>query len=239
MEINGATAGGFDATAGPLIRLWRNCREENRIPTEGEIAECLNRTGIDHLIFDEMNHTVSYNSEAVELNLGGIGKGYALDRAGEHLRNEGVENFLFHGGYSSILAAGTHQNLEGWPVGIQNPAFRNSRLATILLKDQALSTSGSSVQFFRHAGHRYGHILDPRTGWPVQNMLSVTVVAPTAALADALSTAFFVSGVENAREYCDNAPDVGALLIPPPERGRKLDIVNCGIPEEMLFFTPD
>ena len=90
--------------------------------------------------------------------------------------------------------------IPGWPVGIGNPLFTEKRLGTLLLCDQAMATSGSNIQFFRHEGKRYGHILDPRTGWPVDGMLSVTVLAPSAALADALSTAFFVMGVEKARQ---------------------------------------
>ena len=85
---------------------------------------------------------------------------------------------------------------EDWPVGLRNPLLPHERLGTLMFCDQALSTSGSNVQYFRHAGERYGHILDPRTGWPPSHLLSVSVVAPTAAVADALSTAFFVAGVE-------------------------------------------
>jgi FAD:protein FMN transferase len=173
------------------------------------------------------------------LNLGGIGKGYALDRAGQAMLNEDIGDWLIHGGHSSLLAHGDHNRLGGWPVGIRNPLFPDRRLATIVLQNCALSSSGSGVQHFRHAGRRYGHILDPRTGWPVEGMLSVTVLAPTAAEADALSTAFFVIGVENARRYCDNHQGIRALLIPPPERGRRLEPVNCGIPEELLFWNFD
>jgi thiamine biosynthesis lipoprotein len=101
-----------------------------------------------------------------------------------------------------------------------------------------MSTSGSGVQYFRHAGKRYGHILDPRTGWPVDDVLSVTVLAPTAAEADALSTAFFVLGLEKTRAYCDNHRGVAALVIPPPRQGRRLEAINCGIPDELLTFAP-
>jgi thiamine biosynthesis lipoprotein len=173
----------------------------------------------------------------VEFNLGGIGKGHALDRAGEFLVNEGLENWLLHGGHSSILARGDHNALGGWPVGIRNPLFPHENLATILLRNRGLSSSGSGVQYFRHGGKRYGHILDPRTGWPVDAMLSVTVLAPTAAEADALSTAFFVGGVEIAQEYCDNHEGVSALLVPPPHRGRTLAPIVCGISDDILFFN--
>ena len=233
-DLSRATKGGFDPTSGPLIALWHRCRQDGRIPTEAEIAGALSRTGMEHVDLDQTNRTVRFDRPGIELNLGGIGKGHALDRAGESLVSGGLNEWLFHGGHSSLLARGNHEGQGGWPVGIRNPLFPQERLGTLLLKDCAMSTSGSGVQSFRHEGRRYGHILDPRTGWPVEGMLSVTVLAPTAAEADALSTAFFVTGVESTRRYCDNHPQVRALLIPPSVQGRSLEIINCGVPEEEI-----
>ena len=235
-EISQSTGGAFDATMGPLIALWRSGRQEGRIPSETEIAECLTHTGLAHVEFNQTDTTIRYDDPQAEFNLGGIGKGYALDRAGEFLTEAGLTDWLMHGGFSSLLARGEHQHQGGWPVGIRNPLFPDRTLGTILLKDQALSTSGSGVQSFRLGGKKYGHILDPRSGWPVEGLLSVTVLAPTAAEADALSTAFFVLGLEKAREYCDNNPHVSSLLIPPPHRGRSLAPVICGIPDDVLFL---
>jgi FAD:protein FMN transferase len=237
-EISRERAGAFDPTSGPLIALWRRCRAEGRIPNEGEIAEGLAVTGMSHVQFDEREETICFDRAGVELNLGAIGKGHAVDRAAALLVQEGVDDWLFHGGFSSVLVRGDHAGYGGWPVGLRNPLLPHARLATILLKDQSLSTSGSNVQYFRHEGKRYGHILDPRTGWPSEQLLSVTVTAPTAAVADALSTAFFVGGVENALAYCDNHPEIGAIFVRPPKRGggRTLEVLLCGIPEEVLFF---
>jgi len=233
------TEGGFDPSAGPLIALWRECRQEGCIPTQEQIDVCLTHTGIHQFEYDAAAKTIQFRSPENELNLGGIGKGYALDVAGQFLTDQSLENWLFYGGFSSIFAKGTHNQLPGWPVGIKNPLFTSQRLGTILLQDNALSTSGSSVQHFRHKGKRYGHILDPRTGWPVAELLSVTVIAPTAALADALSTAFYVIGIEKALIYCDNHPEVGTILIPAPTQGRKLSPVIRGIPHELLFLDRD
>jgi thiamine biosynthesis lipoprotein len=102
-----------------------------------------------------------------------------------------------------------------------------------------MATSGSNIQFFRYEGRRYGHILDPRTGWPVEGMLSVTVLAPSAAVADALSTAFFVMGVEKARLCCENWPGIGVILIPFPVQGRKVQPVVIGIPQEFIVWDED
>jgi thiamine biosynthesis lipoprotein len=238
-RISHETGGAFDPTSGPLIALWRRCRRESRIPTPAEIDECRQRVGADHVHFDEAAATVCYDRPGVELNLGAIGKGYALDVAAGHLAAAGFDEFLIHGGHSSLLARGGHNGLDGWPVGVRNPLLPDRPVATVVLREGALGSSGSGEQFFRHGGKRYGHIIDPRTGWPSDGLLSVTVLAPTAAEADALSTAFFVLGLESARRYCDNHPDIRALLIPPPRRGNALDPLACNFPAETLYLNSD
>lgn len=231
------TGGAFDPTAGPLIALWKRCRQDGRIPTAAELAEVRRRMGVEFLSFDSSATSVQYLREGLSLDLGGIGKGFALDRAAETLGNLGLVDFLFHGGHSSLLARGDHAGCGGWPVAIRDPFFPKEQFATLILDDCALSTSGSGVQFFRRDGKRYGHILDPRNGMPAEGMLSVTVTAPTAAEADALSTAFFVMGLEKSLEYCDNRREVGAVLIPLPERGRTLQPVLCNIEPERFFVA--
>ena len=238
-DLSYETGGAFDPTSGPLIALWRRCRGEGRIPTPTEIADTLAIVGMPHVHFEPDQKTIAFDRPGVELNLGAIGKGHAVDRAAAFLLQEGLDAWLFHGGYSSVLVRGPHAGRDGWPVGLRNPLLPHERLGTLMLCDQALSTSGSNVQYFRHAGERYGHILDPRTGWPPSHLLSVSVVARTAAVADALSTAFFVAGVENSLRYCDNHPEIGAIFVRPPERGRTLSLVVHGIPETSLFFETD
>lgn len=233
-QLSELTDQAFDPTAGPLVALWRACREQDRIPTQEEIDACRASTGIERVIFEADARTIAFPTKGMELNLGGIGKGYALDRAGAALGRNGLNDWLLHGGHSSLLARGKHHELKGWPVGIGNPLFTGKRLGTLLLVDQAMATSGSNIQYFRHQGKKYGHILDPRTGWPVETMLSVTVLAPTAEQADALSTAFYVMGVEKATECCDNL-GLGAILIPIPQ-GRNLEPVVVGIPDDQVFL---
>ncbi|WP_197440483.1 FAD:protein FMN transferase [Polystyrenella longa] len=237
-ELATETDGAFDMTAAPFITLWHMARQEDRIPTEDEIADVSERVGSDKILFDDESRTVRLKKPGVELNLGGIGKGYALDVIAEDLQTQGIDSFLLHGGQSTMLAYGNHHGHPGWPIGLRNPLFTQQRLATILLTDCALSTSGSNVQFHRFQGKRYGHILDPRTGWPVDELLSVTVLAPTAELADALSTAFFVMGVEKTIKFCDNHPKVSAILILPPRAGRPIDPILVNVPEHVLFITP-
>jgi FAD:protein FMN transferase len=238
-DISEGTAGAFDPTSGPLITLWRKCRAEGRIPTSEEIGRTRAIVGMHHVHFDAGERSIRFDRPGVELNLGAIGKGHAVDRAAGFLSQEGFDSWLFHGGYSSVLVRGSHAGRDAWPVGLRNPLIAHGRLGTILLSNQALSTSGSNVQYFRHEGERYGHILDPRSGWPPSHLLSVTVTAPTAAAADALSTAFFVAGVENSLRYCDNHPEIGAIFVRPPQRGRRLELVVRGVPESSLFFETD
>jgi thiamine biosynthesis lipoprotein len=253
------TGGAFDATTGAIIRLWRGCRQGGRIPSQEEITDAMQHTGIHRVLFDEAARAVRFTATGCEFDLGAVGKGFAVDQAAQLLQREGIGDFLVHGGQSSLFAAGDHNRQGGWPIGIRNPLFTEQRYATILLNDAGMSTSGSNIQYFRHAGKRYGHILDPRTGWPahspdtggtpaacgspsagetdpVNSLLSVTVLAPTAAEADALSTAFYVMGLEKARDYCHNRPDVGAILIPTPTRGRTLEPVVCNLAADRLYF---
>lgn len=238
-QMSASTDRGFDITTGPLIALWRRCKSELRLPTVEEISGTRQLTGIERVMFNEEKHAVRFPVAGMEFNLGSIGKGYALDRAAEVLNEQGVKEFLLHGGKSSLLAQGPHDQHPGWPIGISNPLFPDKTLATLLLVNAGLSTSGSNIQYFRLEGKRYGHILDPRTGWPAEGLASVTVIAPTATLAEALSTAFFVIGVENAREYCNNHPEIKALLIPAPQPGQRLRIVNCGLPADELYLSED
>lgn len=186
--------------------------------------------------FDPDSNQVTFEREGLEFNLGAIGKGYAVDRAGDVLAAQGTQNWLIHGGRSSIRAQGSHAGHSGWPVGLQNPLLPDKPFATILLENAALATSGTAVQWFRHEGKRYGHILDPRSGWPVETLLSVSVIAPDSAMADALSTAFFVLGVEKSLACCDNLEaSVGAIFFPLPKQGQTLEPILHNIPADNWF----
>src|SRR5204862_8363223 len=122
---------------------------------------------------------------------------------------------LLRGGHSSVSARGTEPGSEnGWVVGISHPWDTARRLALVRLRDQALGTSAATFRHLEYNGRKLGHILDPRTGWPAEGMASVSVVAPTAAEADALATAFYILGVIQARAYCDAHPGIGAGLLP-------------------------
>src|SRR5262249_28423564 len=162
-----------------------------------ERRDVLTRTGMGNVIFDLEQQTLRYLRPGLEINLGSIGKGYALDRVAELLRIDWeIGSALLHGGRSSVYAMGTEPGeSRGWLVGVRHPWDTERRLATVRLRNQGLATSAATFQNLEYQGRKLGHILDPRTGWPAEGIASATVLARTAAEADALSTAFFVLGV--------------------------------------------
>lgn len=239
VDIHHETQGAYDITASPLWRAWGFARREGAIPAEADLAGALEQVGSRWLELDAEARTVRFLKPGLEVNLGSIGKGYALDRAAERLEAAGVSDFLFHAGSSSILAHGSRLDgaPAGWSVGVPHPLRPTLRLAELKLRNRALGTSSSAAQFFRYRGRRYGHILDPRTGWPAENTLSATVLAPSGAQADALSTAFFVMGHEAALNYCAAHPEIAALLVVPVAGGRGFEVHSAGLAEgefEML-----
>lgn len=236
------TNGAYDIATGALTKAWGFFRREGAMPDDALLTTALQSTGSRHLQLDAQRQTVQFLQPGLELNLGSIGKGYALDRAAEQMRAAGLRDFLWHGGASSVLASGhraTPANAQepdasqaGWEIGLLDPLRPRQRLGTVRLVNQALGTSGSQVQFFRQGGARYGHILDPRTGWPAQGMLSATVVAPTAAEADALSTAFYVLGPSESAAYCAQHPEVGAVLTFCEAETERLQTTVLNLPPE-------
>ena len=211
-ELARVTAGAFDITAGPLSRCWGFLRREGRIPTPEEIEAARACVGSDKLLLDAETRTICFVQPGVEINLGSVGKGYALDCVVGHLRGA-VATALLSAGSSSMRALGNGERGAGWTVGIRHPRRLQQRLAVLRLRNAALATSGSEEQFFEHAGQRYGHIIDPRTGWPADGVAGVTVIAASAAEADALATAFYVGGRALAESYCAAHPGTLAVLL--------------------------
>ncbi len=225
------TDGAFDMTAGPLWRCWGFAQRRGEIPSQEALTRALDSVGSQLLELEEESQSVRFHHPDLELNLGGMGKGYTLDRAAALLRDEDLSNTLLHAGHSSILALGNApgpQGIEGWQLSLRHPLQRTQSLARIQLRDRAMATSGVGEQSFRVKGKRYGHVLDPRTGYPTEKNLSATAFARTAAEADALSTAFLVMDLEEVRDYCHNDPGVGALLVPASGSG-EIEVHRFGL----------
>jgi thiamine biosynthesis lipoprotein len=230
------TGGAYDITSGALSAAWGFARRAGATPTDDELAAARAAVGSEHIELEPERRTVRFLRSGVTLNLGSVGKGYALDRGGELLAEQEIGDFLFHGGQSSVLARGQRQTADavgrGWPVGIAHPLRPERRLAQVWLLDRALGASGSGVQYFHHRGRRLGHILDPRTGWPAEGVLSATVLAPTAQQADALSTALFILGPERGIEFCRSRPELAALWVCP--QGDGIGLVETGFADGLL-----
>jgi thiamine biosynthesis lipoprotein len=207
------TAGAFDITSTPLSDCWGFLRRQGRIPQAHEIAAAQALVGSAGWALDRQSRTIHFKRPGVKINLGSIGKGYALDRIAR-LINRRVRACLLSAGASSIRAiGGGDRQQSGWVVGVRHPRQPHRRMAVLRLRDCAMATSGGEEQFFEYEGKRYGHVIDPRSGGPAGRVTSVTVIAPSAALADALATAFFVGGPEMAESYCAAHAGVSALML--------------------------
>jgi thiamine biosynthesis lipoprotein len=234
LQIGRDCDGAFDITTGPLSKAWGFFRREGRLPSEDEIAAALDRTGAGHVRLDADRGSIELDRPDIEINVNGVGKGYALDRAAAQLRLAGVSDFLMHGGQSSVYAAGSHAERpgRGWSIGLLHPLRPHRRLAEFYLVDRALGTSGAGPQFFHFGGKRFGHVIDPRSGWPAEGVFSATAIAPSAALADALSTAFYALGPDGAARYCAAHPDVSAVVVTPGKREGTIELSAFGLEKD-------
>lgn len=211
------TSGAFDITSTPLSKAWGFHNRNPQVPTNDDISEALQSVG-GQFVKLLPEHCVRILRPGIKLNLGGIGKGYALDCARELLVSCGIEDCVLHGGQSSVVARGhdtdsSRLGKAGWSIGISHPLVPQQRLAKFQLVDLALGTSGTGRQGFFHNGRRYGHVIDPRTGWPTDHFLSTTVLCDSAAKADALATAFFVMSLDEVQEFCDQHREIRAVIV--------------------------
>ena len=219
IHYSDSTGGAFDVTAGPLMKAWGFFRGKGRVPPHSEIAQVLRRVGYRHVHLNGADRTIHFDVEGLELDLGAIGKGYAVDRAVDILRRYGVTQALISSGTSSLYALGAPPGLSAWPISLCNPYNKERAANVIRLSNCALSTSGNYEKFFELGAKTYAHILHPTTGRPVENMLATIVMAQSACAADALSTAFYVMGVERSREYVAAHRNLAAVFYMP--RGKK------------------
>jgi len=215
------TGGAFDVTYAPLQTLWKEAETRGSVPAQEEIDAALRAVGSDGLIFEAT--TVRFGVEGMKVDLGGIAKGYAIDLAAEELARQGVSGAVVEVG-GDLRLVGRPEDGEKWRVLVQDPPLRGSAdrsssqapaLPVIYLRlaDVAVATSGDYARFFRFGERRYSHIIDPRTGWPVSSVPSVTVVAPDAMTADALATAVSVLGAGKGIELVDSLDDVECMVV--------------------------
>lgn len=218
------TGGAFDITIAPLVRCWGFMHGHGAMPDPRAVAEARAKTGLRWVELDARNFTVRFARDGVMLDLGAIGKGYAIDCASDILREAGVASALIHGGTSTVSAIGHPPDADAWNVAVEDPAARSgpvsshapppAPLAVFSLKDESLSVSSGSEKSFQTDGKAYGHVLDPRTGQPTDPALLAAVALPSATESDALSTALLVLG-HSGRESIERLrPGMRTLIHP-------------------------
>jgi thiamine biosynthesis lipoprotein len=225
MRYGRDSGGTFDITVGPLMKAWGFFRGDGSVPSAQELASARGHVGPGNVILDAAAKTIRFAHAGVELDLGGIAKGYAVDRVVDLLRRRRIAAALVSAGGSTIYGLGAPPGRAAWEVTLQDPIDPRHTALTLPLTDRALSVAGSSEKSFEAGGVTYPHIMDPRTGTPVRGLLSVAVLASSGTAGDALDNAFFVLGPQRSRPYLNQlaATEVFFLL---PDRTRSWTMVH-------------
>ena len=216
IEYSRTSEGTFDLTVGPLMRAWGFFGGGRHVPSPDQIHEVLELVGYGHLQLNARARTVRFDRPGVEIDPGGVGKGYAVDRMVEVLRAHGIRNVLVAASGSSIFGLGNPpEEPRGWAISIADPWDHRKNAAQVFLKDQSLSTSGAYEKSFRSGGHRYSHIMDPRSGMPAESAVQVTVIAPRTIDSEVWAKPYFIRGCAWTAAhkpkswrvlYCENTP---------------------------------
>jgi thiamine biosynthesis lipoprotein len=217
LDWSARSDGAFDITVGRLMKAWGFFRSTGHVPSDAELAKVRAQTGWKRVVLDAGTRTVRFTAPGVELDPGGIGKGFAVDAAMEAMRADGVKAALLSAGSSTIYGLGAPPDAQGWKVRVPDPrglnADRGDAISTVMLRDTSLSTANCSEKHFVVGGHQYCHIMDPRTLRPVEGRLQATVIAPSATDSDALSNAIFVLDAAGRRRLMDVLPQADAALV--------------------------
>jgi thiamine biosynthesis lipoprotein len=209
-EISELSEGGFDITVGPLTKVWRKAREKKIPPSAEEVKEKLDLVNFKNIKIDQEGK-VFLKKKGMAADLGGIAKGYGVDRAFNVLRSLGYKNLIVNAG--GDLRAGGSKNNQPWSIGIQNPRKSQNILTRISVSDMAVATSGDYEKFFIYQGKRYHHIFNPRDGFPPDGCQSVTILTKDCITADGLATAVFVLGPEKGYDLCQKLKGVECLIV--------------------------
>jgi thiamine biosynthesis lipoprotein len=226
------TDGAWDGTINPLVNLWGfgNTGRKNMIPPKEEILKLLAEIGFNHIQLSNDRHLMKRNA-SLSLDLASIAKGYAVDQIARLIKRSGIENFLIEIG-GDIYASGVRMDGQFWKIGINKPdpdAPYDQIYKVIAIKDKAFATSGDYRNFFTVSGKRYSHIIDPRTGYPVDNgVVSVSIIADTCVFADGLATAVMILGHKKGLELVDRLETVECLIIRRDNDGRLIDYFSRG-----------
>jgi thiamine biosynthesis lipoprotein len=234
LEITAASRGAFDVTVEPLVRAWGFLEGSPRRPTGRTIEQLLDRIGSHRIVVDTSTGSVRYDHPELRIDLGGIAKGHAVDRARATLAARGVNHALVDLS-GNMAALGHPPGRDTWVVGVRDPEDRVPFFARLDLQTDAIATSGNYEQFVDVDGTRYGHVLDPRTGWPAEGLDAVTVIASSAREADAWATALLVQGPRKARQTLQDRPDLHGILVQPARGERRVVWVERTLQERFAL----
>ncbi len=227
------TEGAFDITIGQLMQLWGFRGEKSQSPIHEIIEKTRSHCGMNFVELDDESHSVRFLNENIQIDLGAIGKGFAIERAIELLREAGVTSGLLHGGTSTIAAIGSPPESDCWQVSIEIPPLFNERTEKMLgvarLADCSLSVSAIWGRILETGEKTYGHIIDPRTGQPSDNNILAAVSCNSATYSDALSTALLVAGKDLYRNLVKIYPDLKCLIAEKQKETEALTIYYNGI----------
>jgi thiamine biosynthesis lipoprotein len=227
------TGGAFDITIAPLLRCWGFIGGSGRMPDPSEIDQARARVGMRHVHLDAESFTVRFDTDGVMIDLGSIGKGYALDQAARVLKDSGINRALLHGGTSTVVAIGQPDDSEPWKIAVDPPPDSTDSstipLAVIPLRDEALSVSAVWGKSFQSGDRRFGHVLDPRTGQPAVRAELAAVTLSEAMVTDALSTALLIDGVAGLDPLIARRPAARALVIGIPQSSGSRPLESRGI----------
>lgn len=231
VEYSRESDGAFDITVGPLMKIWGFFRDEGRVPWSFEIWSALRHVGYQYLKLDDAHRTIQFEKEGMEIDLGGIAKGYAVDRMIEIVKEQKIERAFVSAGGSTLYGLGTPPDRPGWEVKLRDPLFPHDpkkSSITVLLKNRCLSVSGNYEKFFMVGGVTYSHIMNPKTGRPVENMLSVAVLTENGTDGDALDDSFYVLGVEKSKALLAKYSDTEVFFfLPAGEKQWKMDRLSA------------
>jgi thiamine biosynthesis lipoprotein len=211
LEVGDRSGGAFDVTVGPAMQLWGFRTHQPHVPSDAELAALRGRVDFRNVILDDAARTMRFARDGVEVDLGGIAKGFAVELAAGALRRRGLAGYIDAGGNQYML--GLPPGKQAWTVGVRDPDYPGNVLATLELPEGSVSTSAENANYLTVGGKRYGHILDPRTLRPSESgALSVTLYSRDATIADAVSTAAFVLGPQRGLALIDSFPGMMGLI---------------------------
>ena len=211
LQISNLTDGAFDISYASMDKLWKYDGSMTQIPSKEAIKKSVAKVGYQDIVVDPQNSTVFLKNKGMKIGFGAIGKGYAADKAKKLLISNGVSGGIINAS-GDINSWGSKPSGSSWQVAITNPLNKNKAFAMLPIKD-AVVTSGNYQKYVTFNSRRYSHIIDPRTGYPSQGIISVTVFAPKAELADALATSVFVMGVETGIDRINQLKAVECIII--------------------------